>query len=425
MISSEVQRTLVKSPPELWAELSDPAALARHLGELGDIRITRIHPEEKVEWAAADASGSVVIKPSGWGTRVTLTVTREMAPPQPQPQIAAPEPTVAAEPTVAPAPGPLVEAEPALGAEPGSTIDAGPAPAIEAEPASVIGANPEPAIEAEPASVVGANPEPAIEAQAAPEVEAVPTPVVEPETQPALEVEPAAFTGTEPMIWVSPEWPSQTEPEPLIDSEPAASGATHLTRPALGETLEPEQRSGSRRSLFARLFRRRRSAEALAPAPHEPEPHEPEPHEPEPHEGEPHKDTMLDEVAERGVDTTPEAGAASFDPPGERPLMSAAFEPHVFAAIARPANPSAGCEQTPEPPRAVATFEAAEEPQHAIATTQPPVEPPAGPPAGDAAEDIAAALRDAEEVAAEEVTAVLTSMLDRLGAAHHRPFSRA
>ena len=41
MISSEVQRTLVKSPPELWAELSDPAALARHLGELGEIRIVR------------------------------------------------------------------------------------------------------------------------------------------------------------------------------------------------------------------------------------------------------------------------------------------------------------------------------------------------------------------------------------------------
>ena len=52
MISSEVQRTLVKSPPELWAELSDPDALARHLGELGEIRITRVEPEEKVEWEA-------------------------------------------------------------------------------------------------------------------------------------------------------------------------------------------------------------------------------------------------------------------------------------------------------------------------------------------------------------------------------------
>ena len=31
----EAKRTLVKSPPELWAEVSDVAALARHLGELG------------------------------------------------------------------------------------------------------------------------------------------------------------------------------------------------------------------------------------------------------------------------------------------------------------------------------------------------------------------------------------------------------
>ena len=32
----EVTRTLVKSPPELWAELSDVDSLARHLGEFGD-----------------------------------------------------------------------------------------------------------------------------------------------------------------------------------------------------------------------------------------------------------------------------------------------------------------------------------------------------------------------------------------------------
>ena len=79
MISSEVQRTLVKSPPELWAEISDPESLARHLGEFGEIRITRVEPEQRVEWQSGDASGSVVIKPSGWGTKVMLTVTRELA----------------------------------------------------------------------------------------------------------------------------------------------------------------------------------------------------------------------------------------------------------------------------------------------------------------------------------------------------------
>ncbi|HXM86402.1 MAG TPA: hypothetical protein VN889_02095, partial [Solirubrobacteraceae bacterium] len=78
MVSSEVQRTLVKSPPELWAEISDPESLARHLGEFGEIRITRVHPEQKVEWEADDARGSVVIKPSGWGTKVKLTVMREL-----------------------------------------------------------------------------------------------------------------------------------------------------------------------------------------------------------------------------------------------------------------------------------------------------------------------------------------------------------
>src|SRR2546428_11577293 len=77
MSSAQVQRTLVKSPPELWAELSDPAALARHLGELGEIRITRVEPEHKVEWAAEHARGTVRIKPSAWGTRVTLTASRE------------------------------------------------------------------------------------------------------------------------------------------------------------------------------------------------------------------------------------------------------------------------------------------------------------------------------------------------------------
>jgi hypothetical protein len=39
--------------------------------------------------------------------------------------------------------------------------------------------------------------------------------------------------------------------------------------------------------------------------------------------------------------------------------------------------------------------------------------------------DIAAELQAAEDVAVEEVTAVLTAALDRLGAAHHRPFSRS
>ena len=97
-VSSEVRRTLVKSPPELWAELSDPAALGRHLGELGEIRIVKIEPERTVDWEAAAAdgaevSGRVKIEPSGWGTRVTLSASRGVVEPEP-----ATEPEQATEP---------------------------------------------------------------------------------------------------------------------------------------------------------------------------------------------------------------------------------------------------------------------------------------------------------------------------------------
>jgi hypothetical protein len=38
--------------------------------------------------------------------------------------------------------------------------------------------------------------------------------------------------------------------------------------------------------------------------------------------------------------------------------------------------------------------------------------------------DISSELKAAEEAATAEMTAVLTAVLDRLGSAHHRPFSR-
>ena len=106
-VSTEVQRTLVKSPPELWSELSNPEALARHLSELGEIRITAVEPETKVEWESEGASGIVHLKQSGWGTKVTLSVTRTPAIPE-QPPVA--EPGIVAEP--GPAPIAAVEPEP-------------------------------------------------------------------------------------------------------------------------------------------------------------------------------------------------------------------------------------------------------------------------------------------------------------------------
>src|SRR5438045_4694937 len=83
--TTAVSRTLVKSPPELWAELSDPTALARHLEPFGDITITRTEPEHTVAWEGESASGTVALEPAGWGTRVTLTVVPEAPQPRPQP----------------------------------------------------------------------------------------------------------------------------------------------------------------------------------------------------------------------------------------------------------------------------------------------------------------------------------------------------
>jgi hypothetical protein len=88
----EAKRTLVKSPPELWAEVSDPGSLARHLGEFGEIRITRTEPESLVEWEGEKAAGKVELEPSGWGTRVTLTAEAAMVEPPAPPPPPAPEP---------------------------------------------------------------------------------------------------------------------------------------------------------------------------------------------------------------------------------------------------------------------------------------------------------------------------------------------
>ena len=64
MPALEAKRTLVKSPPEIWAEVSDAGALARHLGEFGEIRITRTQPESVVEWEGDLASGCVRLEAS-------------------------------------------------------------------------------------------------------------------------------------------------------------------------------------------------------------------------------------------------------------------------------------------------------------------------------------------------------------------------
>jgi len=75
MEHSTAQRRLVKSPPELWAEVSSKDTLGRHLAPFGEIRITRVEPETTVAWEGERASGTVELAPAGWGTKVILTAT--------------------------------------------------------------------------------------------------------------------------------------------------------------------------------------------------------------------------------------------------------------------------------------------------------------------------------------------------------------
>src|SRR4051812_15440139 len=123
MSALEAKRTLVKSPPELWAEISDAGALARHLGEFGEIRITRTQPESVVEWEGDLASAGVRLEPWGWGTKAPLPAQAAEAGPAP-----AREPEAAPEPKAswwsrlrrrfAPAAEPAPEPEPAPAPEP-------------------------------------------------------------------------------------------------------------------------------------------------------------------------------------------------------------------------------------------------------------------------------------------------------------------
>jgi len=85
-------------------------------------------------------------------------------------------------------------------------------------------------------------------------------------------------------------------------------------------------------------------------------------------------------------------------------------EPEPIASVAEPDTTAAEPESAAaEPDSAMA------EPDSAVAEPESEGEP----------DRLSEELRIAEEVAAEEVTAVLVAVLDRLGAAHHRPFSRS
>ena len=406
MISSEVQRTLVKSPPELWAELSDPDSLGRHLGELGEIKITRVEPEKLVEWEAAGVTGKVAIKASGWGTRVTLTVEREVAEPAAESDVVsqAEEPDEAkpaAEAEPAAEADPTAEAEIAAPDEPSETIAAADDAVASAEEPEAVD-EPEPANAQEAETLV--EPETAIveqpEAYVAEEPDEGPTPVSG-EVRPAPATEAARrAAGLQP--------PERAEEEP---AEPSADASAPEEAPA-ADASAPEPR---RRGFFARLFgtrRKRPRAESHGPSATE--------------------DPSSTATTVAGAPIAAEPEASSEHVPG----------PHSEVTPAAPEPPTAETETAPIDAETATEPEAAtdeetrcpETPQAedgAAAETQAPAEEPAAaaPPEPDpeagGAKDLAAELEAAEESATAEVTAILTGVLDRLGAAHHRPFSRA
>jgi hypothetical protein len=227
MPEPRAQRTLVKSPPELWAEVSDLEALARHLGEFGEIRITRLEPETTVAWEGDRACGTVELEPAGWGTKVTITA-----------QLAEAEaPTVAIE-AVEDEPAAEEEAPEPLAAEFEPEPDAEtPGPGTEEEAPEPLGVEPEP--EAQPTA-------PALEPQPEPTAEA---PVPEPRVGffarlfSRRKAEPVAAEPEQVAVAAEQE-PGAVEPEPVaVEAEPVAEPqpiAVAEPEPAAAEAELPE-----------------------------------------------------------------------------------------------------------------------------------------------------------------------------------------
>ena len=69
----EVSRTLVKSPPELWAELG-PDCLEKALGA---VSVEETEPERELTFEGDGVRGTALLEPAGWGTKVTLTAETE------------------------------------------------------------------------------------------------------------------------------------------------------------------------------------------------------------------------------------------------------------------------------------------------------------------------------------------------------------
>jgi hypothetical protein len=69
MPTIELERSLVKSAPELWDDLASENRLS---GWLGEVRVSAAYPPYRLEWDAQGATGVIELESAGLGTRVRV-----------------------------------------------------------------------------------------------------------------------------------------------------------------------------------------------------------------------------------------------------------------------------------------------------------------------------------------------------------------
>jgi hypothetical protein len=223
MADLTAQRTLVKSPPELWSELSEVESLAKHLGELGEIRITKVEPESTVAWEGEEVSGTVELEQSGWGTKVTFRATVPEPGPAIESEAIAPEPAADPEPSPEPVAVESELVEPERAPEPESEPVAIEPPAAAVESESPVEAKqgffarwlfrrrqplPEPVAPREPEPVASQHKSPPAQEPVA--LEAEPEPAEPPVVESASKPEPVA---------AAPDPPAKPAPEPVATAD--------------------------------------------------------------------------------------------------------------------------------------------------------------------------------------------------------------
>jgi len=411
---TEVQRTLVKSPPELWAELSDQDSLSRLLSELGEIRIVSTVAETAVHWEADDASGSAFIKQAGWGTKVTLRATVTATDP---PNDEAPAPALAA----------------AHGSSPETTPVAATTPLAAPTPVTT------PASASAPSPMTAAALRGSLESSPQPVAADAPTTAERPPAEERAVVNQST---------------SEEHADAAVDESPPEEPEIHVQAGIRAHDSEPAPEP-TRRSFFARLFGR------LAPEREEPDQQAgddagspgtddrpsdaearplgarggDESHDPEvsPARDEPIQPTALEALQARFAARAPAPEPVTV--PESPPVPAAPTAPASNRVSARPAAPEHAA--APEPPSAPGLPSTAPESaasESADGAVADGTEAPDAPSPPDRPSNLSTELRRAEEIDAEGVRAaptedqveeILKGVLDRLGAAHHRPYSRA